>query len=220
MPGWAWPILAAVGTAILGPLAVRGVNALLDWNSRLLVRVMVNQGFKKSSTYQEIDDWKDSKRVPGDRLSTDWPMMERLRTALNSEGYIRFELTNKSRKKLSLVTICSHTANPAVQVNDGELRAIKAEEPLALGDLQPGRTIVVHILVSSLFAYDSIRGIRHSFSISADELGRVAYQYPLQDHIKLRIYNRCLTLVFWVMLCVALFSMFAKPVARWFGIEL
>jgi len=42
------------------------------------------------------------------------------------------------------------------------------------------------VILKSLFSWDSIRSIRRSFSISADELGRVAYVYPLPEHIKRR----------------------------------
>ncbi len=112
-----------------------------------------------------------------------------------------------------------HNTVPLVQINDGELKETKAEEPTALGDLQPGRTVTVNILMTSLFVVDSIRGIRRTFSISADELGRVAYQYPLPGHIKDRRLNRFIMAMLWLSLCVTILAAISKPLAHWLGFE-
>jgi len=220
IPSWAWGVLGAAGTAVLGPLAVRLVAVLLDWNSRLLIKIFVNQGFKKLSLYTEVDEWRKSKRTFEDVGNDDWQKMARLKEALEAEGYIRLELTNKSKKRLSQLTICVHTFSPLIQINNGELVKAKPEEPIALGDLQPGRIVIVHFLMSSLFAVDSVRGIRRMFSVSADELGRVAYEYPLPSHFVQRRQNRRLAIAFYFGTLLMLLSAAAKPIAQLFGIVL
>lgn len=141
------------------------VNVVLDWSSRLLVKVSVHKGFKKPSIYDEISAWRLSKRTLEDVGKDDWKMMVRLKEALDSEGYLRLELTNKSKKRLSQLTVCTHGSSHPLQINNGELIEAASEIPVPLGDLQPGRTVVVHILriTVTVHSIDSSRsGCHHS----------------------------------------------------------
>lgn len=221
IPNWGWAAAGIIGTSALSFLAVRLLTKLLDWNSRLLVRVTTHEAFTPS-IFDEINEWRKSKIPTTGSLSLreDWNVLDRLRAVLQANGYVRLELTNKSRKTLLNVTFCSYSGVSFVQVNNGPLVHGTADVSLPVGDLQPGRSATIHVLTSSLFALDSVRNLRRSFSISANELGRVAYQYPIPAHIGRRRSDRLLLFMFCFSAALVLLTVLSKPLARLFGIDL
>src|SRR3989442_13734091 len=85
--------------------------------------------------------------------------------------------------------VSGHSIGSAVmQIGVGQLVKLPNNVPVMLGDLQPKREMVIHILTNSFSAY-SVKRIREALIFSADELGRVKYKFPLPFHQRQRLQN-------------------------------
>jgi hypothetical protein len=183
-----WAILGAIGTAIVSTVAIRLVAQAFEWRSRLIVSVTVHQSFRMPSVYEEVLKLRPKSSSFDDDYEKYWEITARLRSILNAQNYVRFELKNNSNKKLSALTFCAHSVGDAfLQIGDGELAAIKADIPAPLGELQPKREIVVHLLSGNLWGAFSPADIKKSMVFSADELGSVTYKFPLPLYQKMRM---------------------------------
>jgi hypothetical protein len=182
------PIKAALiglaGVALCGPLMVFILNWLITRSSKLVVTVTVHSGFKSRKLVDEVSNYVKRAKIGDDDWKKQTDIQDRWRGLLMSGWYTRVTLYNNSKKKLSNLTI-SLANDGYVQVeDDGEVLGIKGGVPMVLGELQPHREMLVHVV--GLYGTNYIGMIKQRLRLSADELGRVAYKFPLPEHLKNR----------------------------------
>ena len=103
-----------------------------------------------------------------------------------------FMLSNTSTSALGIqpkteLMFCAHSIGGAMlQIGDGEMIEEKADEPIPLGDLQPRREIILHLLAGSFWGGYILKDIKANLVFSADELGKVAYKLPLPFYQRMR----------------------------------
>ena len=193
-----WTVLGVIGTALIGAVVARLVALIFEWRSRLIVRVTANQSFQMRSLFEEVGQLGEAASLETRKLLTVYGKYHQI---FSSENYLRMVVRNNSNKKLSGLTFCSHSpAAGWLQINDGELIEIKSDVPFSLGELQPRREITLHLLAGSLFFGHTIKDLKQTLTFSADELGRVAYKFPLPDYQRRRIKGWASTTVIWFVL--------------------
>ncbi|WP_108522067.1 hypothetical protein [Bradyrhizobium algeriense] len=205
-----WAIWGLVGAGIVSFIVPRVLTWIFEWSSRLIVCVTVNQSRAMDALYEEI------KNLSRNNSPTDeerWNILKTIRGILNAEGYVKMELKNNSRKKLTNLTF-SAPSRGWIQIGDGALIEAKADTPIKLGDLQPEGKLAIHLLTGSFFFDGSSKGFKNRISLLADEHARVSYQFPLPDHLARRRSNRVVTslMLFGAILMIAtLAGQFVKP---------
>jgi hypothetical protein len=186
-------LIALVGTVILAPLVARGLTWFSEKRSQLLVVLSWNESGKCS--YLEgmvskiILESKAFREAPSD--DDRWKDIRIFRSFFTAQSYMRFLVLNNSRKKLSQLTLFDDEWSDLFQVDQGEISAVERGQPMLLGDLQPGREVVLHLWSSSnvpVWNPDS----KKRFKFSADELDRVIIKEPMQEFLKKRYLYRAL----------------------------
>ena len=211
MNATAWTVLGVLGTAAAGAIITKLVSKVFEWSSRLKVQVTVNQSFKVPSMFEEFKSLQMKATTLDERLNSSDSIFGKNYQFFNSETYLRYELKNNSSKKLGGLTLCAHSVGSAlVQVGDGLLVEIKSDVPHLLGDLQPKRELIVHILLGSLPGVHTIKEIKSRVTFSADELGRVAYKFPWPSYLKNRFRDWTGNLFFLIAILTILAGFAAK----------
>jgi hypothetical protein len=158
-------------------------------SAHLIVMVTVNQSFRARALENEVREWRKKSMPFDDYLKAPPGLFRKYENYFNGESYVRLNVKNNSNKKLTAFSFCAHSVGSAVmQIGDGDLIDLSADVPVALGDLQPKRDMVVHLLAGSFWAYSTDQ-LRAALVFSADELGRAKYKFPVPFHVKLRYRN-------------------------------
>lgn len=114
-----------------------------------------------------------------------------------ASNYIRFEVHNRSSKTLKRVTLSARSVK-FYQVDAGKFQSVESDQtPLQLGDLQPRRTMQVHVLVSNLWSF-SIEDLKSHYTFSAEEMGPVSYDFPIPELNRRHIKDRFYRVVSWI----------------------
>src|SRR5579859_866164 len=90
-------------------------------------------------------------------------------------------------KKITGLTVSVNASmDSLIQIGeDGNIIDFPGKAPIALGDLQPRRKLVVNLLASSLLTY-ATSTIKKAIVFSSDEHVRIAYRFPPPEHIEHR----------------------------------
>lgn len=191
----AWTILGTIGGAILAAVVGKLVTSAFELSAQLIATVTINQSFRSPLLANEVREWRTNSVPLEDRPNDPIGTFDKYNDYFQSDTYIRLELKNNSKKTIKALTFCAHCIGAGVmQIGDGELVALAANVPAALGDLQPKRAVLVHVLASS-FSAETVREIKVGLVFSADELGRVKYKFPLPYYFKDRFRDWALLLV-------------------------
>jgi hypothetical protein len=178
------PIVAALitlfGAVVLVPAVTWAINRYSERRARLTASITIH-GAKQSSAISNI--------LAERRAKLD--MLERVREhnlwALEKpKSYIRLEIQNTGKKRIEHITVTTADAldRDFYQVEEGETKFIEneaeADRRIAIGDLQPHQKSVVHFWSGGDLTDRSYRyGIKNWFLISADEIDRVYFRYPV-----------------------------------------
>lgn len=190
MSAIAWTVLGLIGTTILTAVVGKLVNLAFERSANLIVTVTINQSFKAPLLSKEVYNWRRNSMPSDEWLKEPMGAFDKYSDYFRSDVYIRLEVKNNSKKKLTGLTFCVHTVSSGVmQIGEGELIPIKGDIPVVLGELQPRREMLIHILVGSFWSYTT-KDIGNALVFSADELGRVKYKFPLPLHLSIRFKNR------------------------------
>jgi hypothetical protein len=180
--------LGIVGTTALTIVATWVVNWLLQRRSQLIVEIRVNEMFNAKKLGTNL---RDATRV----VAVKWEEREKLplwshdiyNRFFNTELYLKVLITNSTLKKIAgLSLFLDVPGTDLVQIADGPLIEQPGRTALPLGDLQPKRTLPVHILATNLFGAATIQGIQNRIVMSSDEHVRTTYRFPSPDHIAFR----------------------------------
>lgn len=163
------------GTVVLVPL----LNWLISWirekRSQLLAILTWNEVKRNEQLTKVLTDLVTEGLYQKDRAEIDAKLeiVALFRSYFSARSYMHFVVTNQSRRVLSNLTFFD-TKNfvDLYQVHDDEVRRTEKNRPVSLGDLQPGRTIDLHVWDSSsvpIYVDDSAQ----RFKFSADELDHV-----------------------------------------------
>ncbi|SHK96066.1 hypothetical protein SAMN05444159_4636 [Bradyrhizobium lablabi] len=187
-------LIALVGTAILAPLVVRCLAWLGEKRSQLLVVLTWNQAGKcdyleaiTSKLILGSKEFREAASVDESR----WRDLRIFRTFFSAQSYMRFVILNNSRKKLSHLTLFDNEWSDLFQIDQGPTISVERGQPMVLGDVQPGREIVLHLWSSSNIPVWN-PDTRKRFKFSADELDRVKIKEPMQEFLKRRYQHRIL----------------------------
>ena len=124
-----------------------GQTQLFERSASLVVRVTINKAFKSPLLFKDVYEFKEKARAPGERADFSWRSHGRLHDYFHAEQYVHIGVRNNSNRKLSSLTFCAHSIGGAMlQIGDGEMIEVKADQPIPLGDLQPRREIILHLL--------------------------------------------------------------------------
>lgn len=197
-------LTALVGSVLLAPLMAQLIAWYIRSRSRLVVTVTMHSKPRQERLWDDIDKIRDTNYELGDKEK--WDATSKLRSVLGTKNYWLFEVENNSKKKLEALTFCAHSAGDYLQINDGPIEAIKNDLPIALGDLQPGRSVTLHVIGGLSFTH-TIKAIKRNFTFSADELGRVSYKFPMPPHLK----DRLQSWLFWIFLWIVLLASVGGP---------
>ncbi|UPT96297.1 hypothetical protein J4G48_0046015 [Bradyrhizobium barranii subsp. apii] len=203
------------GTVVLVPL----LNWLISWirekRSQLLVILNWNEVKRNEQLTKVLTDLVTEGLYQKDRAEIDAKLeiVALFRTYFNARSYMHFVVTNQSRRVFSNLTFFD-TKNfvDLYQVHDDEVRRTEKNRPVSLGDLQPGRTIDLHVWDSStvpIYVDDSAQ----RFKFSADELDHVKMVEPLPPFMRRRYQlgvAKYVTIVFWAVFVMVLLSAFVK----------
>jgi hypothetical protein len=204
-----WPnvFLAALGlisTTALTILVTRFINWALDRRSQLIVLVQVNEVLRSPKLLTALKD-EITSAVSNYEQRIKLPLYrhDKFSKFFETEQFIKLELTNKTSKKITGLTISTDTvATSLMQVgNDGEMVEFPGRTPTALGDLQPNRSIIVNVLVSSLFSTYTFDTIKKAVVFSSDEHVRKRYSFPAPKQIEFHQSQRrrLIYLVLWML---------------------
>jgi hypothetical protein len=187
MNAWLWGILSVVGTTALAGVTKRLIDWSFERSASLVVQITINEAVRSPLMFKDVNELRDRVRSPGERTDLSWESRTRFHDYFHAEHYVHFGVRNNSKSKLSNLTFCAHQVNGAMlQVGEGEMIQVKADQPIPLGDLQPRREIILHLLAGSLWNANTPKDIRKSLVFSADELGRVAYKFPMPFYQRMR----------------------------------
>jgi hypothetical protein len=189
MSATVWTILGIIGTTILTAVVGKMVSVAFERSSDLIVTVTVNKSFKSPLLVGEVREWR-KKSMPLDEWLNQSPgAFDKYDDYFKSDIYIRLKVKNNSSRKLSAFTFSAHSITSSLmQIGEGELVRITEEVPVIVGDLQPKREMMIHVLGSSFWAHSDDE-IKKALVFSADELGRVKYKFPMPFYIKRRLGN-------------------------------
>lgn len=124
-------------------------------------------------------------------------------------SYIEIEIKNTSKKRIDGITlVLSETGNDiCYQVEeDDNLLSVEQGQKIELGNLQPDHCLNLHVWCG----YDvGRRGteLKKILRVSADEIDRVQFRYPLPDYQKYRYVMRMLNIIWIISLIVGLVAM-------------
>ena len=164
-----------------------GRTLSFERSASLVVRVTINKAFKSPLLFKDVYEFKEKARAPGERADFSWRSHGRLHDYFHAEQYVHIGVRNNSNRKLSSLTFCAHSIGGAMlQIGDGEMIEVKADQPIPLGDLQPRREIILHLLAGSFSGGYTPKDIKANLVFSADELGKVAYKLPLPFYQRMR----------------------------------
>ena len=129
-----------------------GRTLSFERSASLVVRVTINKAFKSPLLFKDVYEFKEKARAPGERADFSWRSHGRLHDYFHAEQYVHIGVRNNSNRKLSSLTFCAHSIGGAMlQIGDGEMIEVKADQPIPLGDLQPRREIILHLLAGSFW---------------------------------------------------------------------
>ena len=149
---WLWGVLSVIGVTVLAGITKRLVDSLFERSASLVVRVTINKAFKSPLLFKDVYEFKEKARAPGERADFSWRSHGRLHDYFHAEQYVHIGVRNNSNRKLSSLTFCAHSIGGAMlQIGDGEMIEVKADQPIPLGDLQPRREIILHLLAGSFW---------------------------------------------------------------------
>jgi hypothetical protein len=181
-------IMSVIATVILAPIAVKLLSILSEKRSQLLVLLTWNAAAKNTKLKERVtnlvvksQDFRDA--VIGDESK--YEELRILQTFLSSQSYMRFKVSNNSRKKLAHLTLFDDEYSNVYQIDDGGLCAVDRSQPIVLDDLQPGREIILHLWSTSNLP-TWIPDSKKRFTFSADELDRVKIKEPMPEYLKRR----------------------------------
>ena len=143
---WLWGILSVVGTTALAGVTTRLVGWLFERSAPLVVRVTINKAFKSPLMFDHFSQLRKTLTME-ERMDFSWKSYGKFRDYFNAEHYVHIGVRNNSNRKLSNLSFCAHSIGSAMlQVGDGEMIEVTADQPIPLGDLQPRREIILHLL--------------------------------------------------------------------------
>jgi hypothetical protein len=176
-----WLVVGAIATPFVGAVITRFVAWLFERSSRLIVRVVVNERFSSPKAYAEVEAMLRKVGAGGG-----WELLGPWYKYFSSNVYHHVSVKNNSTKTLKDLSIClHHPFDGLLQIADGSLIDLKFDVPVSLGNLQPRRSLELHVLTPTPVGFDP-RGVKRSLTFSAEELGRVAYKFPLSSIHKRR----------------------------------
>jgi hypothetical protein len=185
-------LIALLGTVILAPLVARGLTWLAEKRSQLLVVLTWNEAGKCKHLEEVATKLVLESKAVRDGPSDDknrWRDLGIFRSFFMAQSYLRFVILNNSRKKLSHLTLFDNEWSDIFQIDQGETTEVKKGLPMVLGDLQPGREIVLHLWSSSYVPVWNPDTMKR-FKFSADELDRVKIKEPMPEFLKKRYQQR------------------------------
>ncbi|MGY3355904.1 hypothetical protein ACVWZK_002567 [Bradyrhizobium sp. GM0.4] len=199
------------GSVVLVPLLTWLISWIREKRSQLLVILTWNEVKRNEQLTTVLTDLVTEGLYQKDRteINAKLEIVALFRTYFNARSYMRFVVTNQSRRVLSNLTFFD-TKNfvDLYQIHDEEVRRTEKNRPVSLGDLQPGRTIDLHVWdSSSVPAY--VENSAQRFRFSADELDRVKMVEPLPAFIRRRFQfgvAKYITIVFWAVFVMVLLS--------------
>jgi len=184
-----WTILGIIGTTILTAVVGKLVSVAFERSANLIVTVAVNQAFKSPLLASEVREWRKKSMSREEWNNEPFGIFDKYNDYFKSEVYVRLEVKNNSNKKLTGFSFSVHSISSGLmQIGESELIELTKNVPVTLGDLQPKRELVIHVLANSIWAH-SIAQIKEAFVFSADELGRVKYKFPMPFYLELRLRN-------------------------------
>jgi hypothetical protein len=202
--------LALVGTTALTILVTRLVNWLLERRSQLTVEIHVNEILNAKRLVDDLQadmkvvvpSWDDWRKLP-------FSSYDKYSKFFAQQKYLRLSITNGTSKKIAGLTLSfgGHIGG-LVQIggSEAEIVEVPGRGAVALGDLQPKRSVEVNILTSSLFATVTMLALREAIVITSDEHVRTCYKFPAPDHIEFRNRMRRLAarIILWIVFVVGL----------------
>lgn len=181
-----WGITTVVGTTVLAAISKRVVDWSFERSATLAVQVTINESVSSPAIWKHFVELRRAALVGSDG-SPKWEDFDKYYAYFHAEAYARIKVKNNSKKKVPGLTFCAHEVSSGLlQTGDGEVVQLTSNVPVALGDLQPKREIVLHVLASTLWKSGSPRGIKEGFVFSADELGRVDYKFPMPTYLEMK----------------------------------
>jgi hypothetical protein len=177
-----------VATVIFVPLITWFISWVREKRSQLLVTLTWNEAGRSkhledkatklvtsSAEFKKADFSDESK----------WGDVSLFRSFFSAESYMRFKILNNSRKKLANLTLHDDSSSDLYQIGAGEVKEVAKSQPIALGDLQPGREIELHLWSSSKIPVWN-ESAKERFKFSADELDRIKIKEPMQTFLRQR----------------------------------
>jgi hypothetical protein len=143
-------IIIAAAT-LLVPIVSWFLFWLSEKRAQLLVTVNWNSKNKNTALSERVKNLvlgsEDFKKTPRDEKR--WEELELFRDYFSARSYLRFEILNNSKKKLTHLTLSDNQFSDLYQIGDGEIKTVDRSQPIVLGDLQPGRTMSFHLWCSN-----------------------------------------------------------------------
>lgn len=173
-------LIALVGAVILVPVATRIIGRRFEKQFSLEVSIVVDR-FKVPPPIEGIikeevkrRDWKD-------------PSIKIFEETRIFQCWGQITIKNVSKKKVGNVSIIpsSYTHLHYIVDNNSELSKCDGR-PIVAGDIQPDHERVVTFWSGYNFGVSWPVDLEKAFKISADEIDRVKYVFPIPDYLKPR----------------------------------
>lgn len=179
-----WAALGIIATTLLTIIITKFANWLLQQTSQVIAEVSINEAF---ASQKILDDFRAQyvaaireSKEPLKHLS--FELIDGYRQYFTANKYIHIQVRNNTPKKLNGLSF-SVDGPALMQVGDGPFLELSSKTPFVLGDLQPRRTLTLHVLCSGFWVY-SQKLAKQALVFSADEHVRVRYKFLLPPHVK------------------------------------
>ncbi|WP_264045656.1 hypothetical protein [Methylobacterium flocculans] len=171
-------IITLVGAVLLAPLFTRFLAHVFEKKSRLKVLITAADIGKSSFLKEKL----------AYNVLSDMPQIEQdLREVFRRlRGYVNLNISNVGTTTVKAITLSFESAllDVAVQVGEeDETKSIKNGIRLTLGDIQPGRSVNVHIYLPLTTTDYHPTFFTRTFKISADQIDRVDYSFTIPDYL-------------------------------------
>ncbi|MET4827829.1 hypothetical protein ABH972_005418 [Bradyrhizobium ottawaense] len=206
-----WAALGIIATTALTILVTKAASSLLQRTSQVVAEVQINEAFVSQKIFDEfraqhIAAYRNSK----DPAQHSFDLFDKYRRYFTANKYVRIDVTNNTPKKLSGFSFS--VESPAMmQIGESDFVELSSNVPFSLGELQPRRTLILHVFCSGFWVYSRAL-TKQALVFTSDDHIRVRYKFPLPEHIKRHVRNYMLyaATAVWVVFIILLMTVTVK----------